>query len=269
VSLCFARRGAELLLELPLHGAGEPWWWSGASIGIATAGPDDSADELLRKRGPWRCIPPKPPVAAVSHSTSPYMHSAIAERVRVESGLRTAWLTGDLLVHYQPIVDLADGRMVSIEALARWKHPDGDVIPPNVFIPIAESTGLIIPIGARILNEACQQLAIWQREYGRRQTSPLSVNVSPRQLYSDDLVEIVRGGAAERRHRNRGISSSRSPRRRSWTTWTARSASQPAQGTWSRDGHRRFRCRGVVAGQAAPSPRRHRQDRQVTGRPRP
>ena len=68
----------------------------------------------------------------------PYMHTAIAERVRVENGLRTAWLTGDLLVHYQPIVDLANGRMVSVEALARWKHPDGDVIPPDVFIPIAE-----------------------------------------------------------------------------------------------------------------------------------
>jgi EAL domain-containing protein (putative c-di-GMP-specific phosphodiesterase class I)/CheY-like chemotaxis protein len=81
--------------------------------------------------------------------------------------------------------------MVSVEALARWKHPDGDLIPPAVFIPIAERTGLIIPIGARVLNEACQQLASWQRQYGAAADITMSVNVSPRQLYSDDLVVIV------------------------------------------------------------------------------
>jgi EAL domain-containing protein (putative c-di-GMP-specific phosphodiesterase class I)/CheY-like chemotaxis protein len=121
----------------------------------------------------------------------PAMHTAIAERVRVETALRTAWLTGDLIVHYQPIVDLQDGRLVSFEALARWRHPDGDVIPPSVFIPIAERSGLIIPIGARVLNEACQRLADWQRDYDGTAELTMSVNVSPRQLYSDDLVEIV------------------------------------------------------------------------------
>jgi len=119
------------------------------------------------------------------------MHTAVAERVRVENALRTAWLTGDLIVHYQPIVDLKDGRLVSVEALARWKHPDGDVVPPSVFIPIAERTGLIIPIGARVLHEACQRLADWQRDYAGTQELTMSVNVSPRQLYSDDLVDIV------------------------------------------------------------------------------
>jgi EAL domain-containing protein (putative c-di-GMP-specific phosphodiesterase class I)/CheY-like chemotaxis protein len=94
-------------------------------------------------------------------------------------------------VHYQPIVDLENGRLMSVEALARWKHPDGDIIPPDVFIPIAERTGLIIPIGARILNEACQQLATWQREYGPAANITMSVNVSPRQLYSGDLEAIV------------------------------------------------------------------------------
>ncbi len=105
--------------------------------------------------------------------------------------LRTAWLTGDLIVHYQPIVDLKDGRMLSVEALARWRHPDGDMIPPSVFIPIAERTGLIIPIGARVLNEACRCLAGWQADYAGTAELAMSVNVSPRQLYSDDLVEIV------------------------------------------------------------------------------
>jgi diguanylate cyclase (GGDEF)-like protein len=161
-----------------------------ASVGTATAGHGESAEELLRNAD----LAMYAAKAAGGNCFAPYkpsMHTAIAERVRVENGLRTAWLTGDLLVHYQPIVDLANGRMVSIEALARWKHPDGDVIPPDVFIPIAERTGLIIPIGARVLNEACQQLGRWQQEYGAAADVTMSVNVSPRQLYSDDLVAIV------------------------------------------------------------------------------
>jgi diguanylate cyclase (GGDEF)-like protein len=161
-----------------------------ASLGIATAGHGETADEILRNAD----LAMYAAKAAGGNGFAlfkPHMHTAIAERMRVEHGLRTAWLTGDLLVHYQPIVDLANGRMVSVEALARWKHPDGDVIPPDVFIPIAERTGLIIPIGARVLNEACQQLASWQRQYGAAADITMSVNVSPRQLHSDDLVAIV------------------------------------------------------------------------------
>jgi diguanylate cyclase (GGDEF)-like protein len=161
-----------------------------ASIGIVTGVVGETADELLRN-GDLAMYTAKAAGGNGFAAYKPYMHTAIAERVRVENGLRTAWLTGDLLVHYQPIVDIANGRMVSVEALARWKHPDGDVIPPDVFIPIAEQTGLIIPIGARVLNEACQQLASWQRDYGEAADITMSVNLSPRQLYSDDLVAIV------------------------------------------------------------------------------
>jgi diguanylate cyclase (GGDEF)-like protein len=161
-----------------------------ASIGIARAGIGDTADELLRNAD----LAMYTAKAAGGNGYAlyqPHMHTAVAERVRVETGLRTAWLTGDLLVHYQPIVDLANGRMVSVEALARWKHPDGDVIPPDVFIPIAERTGMIIPIGARVLNEACHQLASWQRDYPQAADITMSVNLSPRQLYSGDLEAIV------------------------------------------------------------------------------
>ncbi|MFZ0920706.1 MAG: EAL domain-containing protein [Candidatus Dormiibacterota bacterium] len=161
-----------------------------ASIGIVTGVVGETADELLRN-GDLAMYTAKAAGGNGFAAYQPYMHTAIAERVRVENGLRTAWLTGDLLVHYQPIVDVATGRMVSVEALARWKHPDGDVVPPDVFIPIAEQTGLIIPIGARVLNEACQQLASWQRDYGDAADITMSVNLSPRQLYSDDLVAIV------------------------------------------------------------------------------
>ena len=179
---------AAIELPLTLNGATVE---VAASIGIAMAGRDQTSDELLRNAD----LAMYTAKAAGGNGFAlykPSMLQAIAERVRVETGLRTAWLTGDLLVHYQPIVDLANGRMLSIEALARWRHPDGDVIPPDVFIPIAERTGLIIPIGARILNEACQQLAAWQQEYGDAADVTMSVNVSPRQLYSDDFVAIVK-----------------------------------------------------------------------------
>jgi diguanylate cyclase len=161
-----------------------------ASIGIATGSLGDTADELLRNAD-LAMYAAKATGGNGYALYKPAMHTAIAERVRVETALRTAWLTGDLIVHYQPIVDLQDGRLVSFEALARWRHPDGDVIPPSVFIPIAERSGLIIPIGARVLNEACQRLADWQRDYDGTAELTMSVNVSPRQLYSDDLVEIV------------------------------------------------------------------------------
>jgi diguanylate cyclase (GGDEF)-like protein len=160
------------------------------SIGIATGGLGDTADELLRNAD-LAMYAAKDAGGNGFRVYDPAMHKTLAERVRVENALRTAWLTGDLIVHYQPIVDLRDGRLVSVEALARWKHPDGDVIPPSVFIPIAERTGLIIPIGARILKAACQKLAEWQRDFPGTAELGMSVNVSPRQLYSDDLVDLV------------------------------------------------------------------------------
>jgi diguanylate cyclase (GGDEF)-like protein len=161
-----------------------------ASIGIATGGLGDTADEMLRNAD-LAMYAAKTAGGNGSAHYKPVMHQAVAERVRVENALRTAWLTGDLLVHYQPIVDLTDGRLVSVEALARWRHPDGDMISPAVFIPIAERTGLIIPIGARILTAACHCLAAWQRDYPGAAELAMSVNVSPRQLYSDDLVDLV------------------------------------------------------------------------------
>ncbi|HEY6469672.1 MAG TPA: EAL domain-containing protein [Candidatus Dormibacteraeota bacterium] len=160
------------------------------SIGIATGGLGDTSDELLRNAD-LAMYAAKDAGGNGYALYKPSMHRVVAERVRVETALRTAWLTGDLIVHFQPIVDLSDGRMMSVEALARWRHPDGDMIPPSVFIPIAERTGLIIPIGARVLNEACRSLAAWQADYGGTADLAMSVNVSPRQLYSDDLVEIV------------------------------------------------------------------------------
>jgi EAL domain-containing protein (putative c-di-GMP-specific phosphodiesterase class I) len=119
----------------------------------------------------------------------PKMSEAVLRRHRLKADLERAVERNDFVVHYQPFVDLVDGRIVSVEALVRWQHSDGTLLPPSDFIPLAEETGLVIPIGRRVLQEACRQARVW------RQLEPdlaMSVNLSPRQLEHPSLVDEVR-----------------------------------------------------------------------------
>ena len=197
------------------------------------------------------------------------MHTAVAERVRVENALRTAWLTGDLIVHYQPIVDLNDGRMVSVEALARWRHPDGDVIPPSVFIPIAERTGLIIPIGARVLNEACQQPG----ELAARLQGSRGPHHERQRLPAPALFGRPRGDRREAL-RSAGIEPQMPDPRGDRDGHDGRHGQRhpdprPLKALGVGHGNRRLRRRCVITREVAPPSGRHREDRQVAGRPRP
>ena len=108
------------------------------------------------------------------------MRAQVMSRLRIESELRTAVDREELRIHYQPIVDVATGRVEAIEALVRWQHPRRGLCGPEDFITVAEETGLIVDVGFWVLEQACRQAAEWQRDLGRRLT--LSVNVSPRQL---------------------------------------------------------------------------------------
>jgi diguanylate cyclase (GGDEF)-like protein/PAS domain S-box-containing protein len=117
------------------------------------------------------------------------MRARVVERLDLEGGLRSALERGELHVLYQPQVELASGRIVGAEALLRWEHPERGLVVPSVFIPIAEQTGLIVPIGAWVLNEACRQAAAWERHSGRR--LGMAVNVSPRQLATTEFVGVV------------------------------------------------------------------------------
>ncbi len=104
-------------------------------------------------------------------------------RREIEAALKDATLNGELVLYYQPIVRPADNLVVGFEALIRWQRPDGRIIAPKDFIPIAEETGLIIPIGDWVIHEACEQLRQWKREHIDRPW--ISVNVSPLQLRHD------------------------------------------------------------------------------------
>ncbi len=124
------------------------------------------------------------------------MHENILDRMQVEMELRRVvdqlFLDGSsqLLLHYQPIVSLSTGRIVGFEALIRWMHPERGTISPLDFIPIAEETGLIVPIGQWVLQEACQQLRQWQELLGVPDLM-MSVNVSSRQFLQADFLPSI------------------------------------------------------------------------------
>ncbi len=117
------------------------------------------------------------------------MIAAAVERLELEAQLRTAIHDGELVLHFQPIVDLAKWRLHGFEALVRWMHPARGLVPPGKFIPLAEETGLIVPIGQWVLREACAAAARFTR--GSGETLSMSVNVSPRQMQETDLVADV------------------------------------------------------------------------------
>ncbi|MFC6565243.1 putative bifunctional diguanylate cyclase/phosphodiesterase [Actinoplanes utahensis] len=114
------------------------------------------------------------------------------ERARIAAGLRQALADGSLFMHYQPVVDAGTGRMTGVEALMRWRR-DGELVPPGVFIPVAEQTGLIGAVGTRALWLACAQAAVWHREHGLY----LTVNVSTHQLrdpgFADGVLAVLAG----------------------------------------------------------------------------
>jgi diguanylate cyclase (GGDEF)-like protein len=113
-----------------------------------------------------------------------------AQRVSLEGALRRAVDRGELFLQYQPIADVRTGRIIATEALLRWKHPEFGLLPPDRFIPIADETGLIIPIGEWVLREACRQTRVWQ-EQGFRDLG-VSVNVSAVQFAQTKLLSHVK-----------------------------------------------------------------------------
>ncbi|HKB54505.1 MAG TPA: EAL domain-containing protein, partial [Ramlibacter sp.] len=119
----------------------------------------------------------------------PEMQAVATANATLATDLRRAWRDGQFLIDYQPQVG-ADGRMTGVEALLRWRHPDRDLVPPAHFIPTAEETSLIIPIGRWVLEQACAQLAQWAKRPERRHLS-IAVNVSVRQFRHPDFVDEV------------------------------------------------------------------------------
>jgi predicted signal transduction protein with EAL and GGDEF domain len=118
------------------------------------------------------------------------MDQAVERRVQLEQDLRGAWDRGELSVAYQPIYGLADGRIRGAEALLRWQHPHLGMVPPSVFIEVAEQSGLIEHLGRNVLERACEEAARWKAN-DTEELPFVSVNISPRQLRSGELPDVV------------------------------------------------------------------------------
>jgi diguanylate cyclase (GGDEF)-like protein len=122
---------------------------------------------------------------------APTMHDAAIQLLSLETDLRRAIHQQEFILHYQPIVDLSTGRIAGVEALVRWCHPQRGLVSPNSFIPVAEETGLIIPIGDWVLRQACHQLYLWQKEQLIDYPFFMSVNLSARQFAQLDLIAQI------------------------------------------------------------------------------
>jgi EAL domain-containing protein (putative c-di-GMP-specific phosphodiesterase class I) len=121
----------------------------------------------------------------------PSMDSAAIQRLQLEIELRRALDNGELRVYYQPEVEIESGRLVGMEALVRWQHPQRGLISPSEFMPIAEETGLVVPIGKWVMHEACRQVKEWQDTYRRDIALVVSVNLSGQHLQQATLIEEV------------------------------------------------------------------------------
>ena len=159
------------------------------SLGIAVYPRDgESADTLLQYADTAMYRAKADGGNAMAFFT-PEMMRALTERLQLEAGLRRAIDAGELRLHFQPIIDARSGRVVSAEALVRWQDPERGLVSPIEFIPIAEETGLIVPIGDWVLREACAQARAWQ-ELGLGSIS-VAVNLSVRQFAAPTLDESV------------------------------------------------------------------------------
>lgn len=156
----------------------------GASIGIALAPAHGDADALL-KRADIALYQAKAEGKGVARLFEPAMAEQLIERRELEADLRLAIVRGQFELFYQPLIDIERGAVSGVEALVRWRHPRLGLLPPDRFVPLAEDTGLIVPIGDWVLREACAQAARW--------VDPLriAVNLSPVQFRSDALVPSV------------------------------------------------------------------------------
>jgi len=161
-----------------------------ASVGVAAAGAGDSADEILRNAD-IAMYAAKESGKATWVRFEPRMRQEVVNNARLGSELHNAIIRHELFLLYQPVFDIVTGRLHGAEALVRWKHPVRGLVSPGDFIPVAERSGLIVPLGSWVLREACEQLARWQVEHGETAIDSINVNVAVRQLRESGFVDEV------------------------------------------------------------------------------
>jgi EAL domain-containing protein (putative c-di-GMP-specific phosphodiesterase class I) len=162
-----------------------------ASIGIALGDGSYEKPEHLLRDADTAMYRAKELGRGRYHVFDPKMHAEALQLLEIETDLRRAIERREFVLHYQPIVCLKTGKIAGFEALVRWHHPQRGLISPGLFIPVAEETGLINPIGTLVLRQACQQLRLWQQQGIADNALTVSVNLSVRQFAREDLIEQI------------------------------------------------------------------------------
>lgn len=161
-----------------------------SSIGVALNANSYSKPEELVRDAEIAMYRAKQSGKARCEVFDPGMHSTAVRRLKLETDLRLGLERGELLVYYQPIISLRSGKITGFEALSRWKHPEG-MISPADFIPVADETGLILPLNRALLREACEQLCSWQLELGCEPPLTISMNITPKQFAQPQLAQEI------------------------------------------------------------------------------
>jgi diguanylate cyclase (GGDEF)-like protein/PAS domain S-box-containing protein len=163
-----------------------------ASVGIALGQDRTKGSEDLLKEADTAMYRAK--ADSVGYRVfEPKMYEQALRRLKLENDMRRAIEVEEFVVNYQPIVDLQTGEAWGSEALVRWEHPKRGLLEPSQFVPVAEETGLIVPLGESVLEEACRQAVQWKRERPEVNALVVCVNLSARQLRRQDLTETVEG----------------------------------------------------------------------------
>lgn len=180
----------QAIFAAPMHLGGHDVF-TAASMGVALCtDEDESGAELLRNA-----------ITAMHHAKEdgavpyqvfdPIMNEAAKDRLVMEADLNLALKNQEFVLHYQPIVSFKDGGLVAFEALVRWNHPERGLVRPDLFIPIAEETGLIVPLGKWVLEEACRQMHKWRKSFPGGREVRVAVNISARQMESPALIQEI------------------------------------------------------------------------------
>jgi len=177
------------IIAQPFHIQGHEIFVS-ASIGISTYPEDGSDLETLMKNADVAMYHAKAQGKNNYQFYKRSMNEKAMERMHMENDLRKAIKNGEFELFFQPRIDVLRKRINAVEALIRWHHPDAGLIMPNDFIPVAEESGLIVPIGEWVLEEACRKLNIWQSKLPDTEFS-ISVNISGRHFVQEGLINVI------------------------------------------------------------------------------
>jgi EAL domain-containing protein (putative c-di-GMP-specific phosphodiesterase class I) len=159
-------------------------------ISIAESGTATDADELIRNADAAMYIA-KGEGKGGYRIFEPAMHERVLARLQLQADLQLALEREEFELHYQPLVRLADSEVTGVEALLRWHHPTRGLIPPDDFIPFAEETGLIVPIGRWVLREGCRQAKTLRQQITDSPPPSIGINLSVKQLFHKDIIRDV------------------------------------------------------------------------------